>query len=154
MSEDEKLKKDVYNKISDRLIDLLQQKDRWIERNLEIIAQKVYINREIDECIKAANFFDIKLDPIICNHVDLLPHHLESDGPSNTLKSIALRFLSENKESGAKTNEITDMYNGLTGRSIHKKSAGMTLYRLLQEKKVKRIGHVWFINDLNEDTKR
>jgi hypothetical protein len=45
---------------------------------------------------------------------------------------------------GAKASSIREFYERASGKSIHEKTVGMTLYRLQGEGLVRREGHVWF----------
>jgi hypothetical protein len=61
-----------------------------------------------------------------------------------TIAEISLELLLEAKESGMKAATIRSTIETELGRSIHEKSVGMTLYRLAQDEKVFRRGHIWF----------
>jgi len=72
-------------------------------------------------------------------------------------KDLALKALRQAFPNPLRAVEIQDQVQRVTGRSFHKKTAGMTLYRLSKEKLARRSGWDWFFvpedqrNTLNVD---
>jgi hypothetical protein len=70
--------------------------------------------------------------------------------PMPTIREIALMRLREVGPAGLRAKTIREYIQTTYGVECHEKTVGMTLYRLSNERLVRRNGHVWFINDAQE----
>jgi hypothetical protein len=69
------------------------------------------------------------------------------------VREVALMRLREAGGKGAKAAEIREYFERTYGEVVHEKTVGMTLYRLLQAKQVRRDGHTWFFGPPSAETK-
>lgn len=79
-----------------------------------------------------------------------------SPPPMPRIKDIILEFLSVAHDielGGSKAADIRGYIEQKYSTKIHEKTVGMTLYRLLKDKKVTRKGHLWFFVPQPADTK-
>lgn len=70
-----------------------------------------------------------------------------------TVREVALAHLRAAGPHGAKAADIRDYFERTYGQVVHEKTVGMTLYRLLQAKQVRRDGHTWFFGPPNAEMK-
>lgn len=61
------------------------------------------------------------------------------------IKDICVDRLTFAGKAGLKANDIREFIQNTYPGEIHEKTVGMTLYRLLQDKRITREGHKWFI---------
>jgi ATPase subunit of ABC transporter with duplicated ATPase domains len=67
------------------------------------------------------------------------------EGATKTIREVVIDRLTAAGESGAKAAVIREFYERSSGKPIHEKTVGMTLYRLQNDGIVRREGHVWFL---------
>jgi hypothetical protein len=73
--------------------------------------------------------------------------------PRPTVREVALVRLREAGGKGAKAADIREYFERTYGEVVHEKTVGMTLYRLLKARLVRRDGHTWFFGPSNAETK-
>ncbi len=73
--------------------------------------------------------------------------------PSARVQDLVLERLKDEFPLGSKAAPIRDFVENKLGRSIHSKTVGMTLYRLLNKRLVSRQGHTWFFVPPSAETK-
>lgn len=76
--------------------------------------------------------------------------------PMPRIKDIILEYLQMAHDlelGGVKAAEIRAHIENKYATTIHEKTVGMTLYRLLKDGKVRRQGHTWFFVPQTEETK-
>ena len=82
-------------------------------------------------------------EPLVERQVLPSPSPSESE-KRPTIRELVLIRLSKLGVEGSKAATIREYVERTLGEGVHEKTVGMTLYRLLKEKLVRREGHVWF----------
>ncbi len=70
---------------------------------------------------------------------------VEEAKPRPPVREFIVKQLAMAGKAGAKAAALREAYERKYGTTLHEKTIGMTLYRLLQDDKVARDGHVWFL---------
>jgi hypothetical protein len=73
--------------------------------------------------------------------------------PSARVQDLILERLGVVFPAGSKAAPIREYVEKRLGRSVHSKTVGMTLYRLLNKQLVSRKGHTWFFVPQDAETK-
>ena len=77
------------------------------------------------------------------------PDHLLADGTGTSdrpsIRELVMQRLKTAGDAGSKARPIRDYIEKTYGITLHYKTVGMTLYRLLQDGLVRRVGQTWFI---------
>lgn len=68
----------------------------------------------------------------------------ENPPSAPTIGDAILSYLRSVDSAGANIGQIKQYLASVYGIETHEKTPGMTLYRLLKQKKVRRVGRVWF----------
>lgn len=72
-----------------------------------------------------------------------LPPDTVEGPPPGEVKAYVLGQLAAHPQ-GVRAREIRESYLSATSKTIHEKTVGMTLYRLMGNGQARRIGHVWY----------
>jgi len=75
-------------------------------------------------------------------------------GSAPQFKDVALEYLAQVYPEARRATEIQDHVQKVLRREFHWKTAGMTLYRLKEGRKVDRVGQQWFFVPESEREKR
>lgn len=84
------------------------------------------------------------LDGLFRDFQNLMASDDAKKPPMPTIREIALMRLREAGETGSKARAIREYIQATYGVECHEKTVGMTLYRLQQDRMVRRDGHIWF----------
>ncbi len=101
---------------------------------------KALVEKHLDQ-IKF-ELWDVQPQSIAATVPQNIPAPAASEPP--TIYQMALQYLKQAGDKGAKASVIQTYVEKALGREIHFKTIGMSLYRLLKRGQVRRKGHTWF----------
>lgn len=118
-----------------RLEDVRGRQVTWAEAEIEARDNRLAAEEEEEDILRAAQLLGIDLGSARVTSVPQAP------GTASEIILEALRGVFPKPMKAARLREIVEER---IGRTVHQKTAGMTLYRLAKDELVRREGHNWF----------